>query len=196
MRLVIVESPYAGDIERNLHYARLCLHDCLLRGEAPFASHLLYTQESVLDDKVPEERKLGISAGLIWGSKADATVVYIDHGISNGMDEGIKRAIAEKRPIEYRGLFTKVSSYDMGTGILKKDERGKTVARKKRFDAVLRVRIPRAIYQSVKMSARRRGVSMSQVVREAIEKALDRIDKQRLDLIEKLQEELKSSKEM
>ena len=34
MRLVILESPYAGDIERNVAYARACLRDSLLRGEA------------------------------------------------------------------------------------------------------------------------------------------------------------------
>lgn len=85
MRRVIVETPYAGDIERNVHYARLCLHDCLVRNEAPFASHLLYTQASVLDDGVPEERSLGIQAGLSWGSVAEATVVYVDYGISTGM---------------------------------------------------------------------------------------------------------------
>ena len=39
MKLVIVESPFAGDTERNIRYARACLADCLRRGEAPFASH-------------------------------------------------------------------------------------------------------------------------------------------------------------
>ena len=29
MRLVIVESPYAGDVELNIRYARACLRDCL-----------------------------------------------------------------------------------------------------------------------------------------------------------------------
>ena len=53
---VIVESPYAGDVERNERYARACIRDCLLRGEAPFASHLLYTQAGVLDDTIKEER--------------------------------------------------------------------------------------------------------------------------------------------
>ena len=31
MRLVILESPYAGDVELNVAYARDCLHDCLMR---------------------------------------------------------------------------------------------------------------------------------------------------------------------
>lgn len=106
MRLVIVESPYAGDVETNLDYARACLRDCLLRGEAPFASHLLYTQNGVLDDRLPAERNLGIVAGLLWGSKAAATIVYQDLGISNGMRWGIADAEAAGRPVEYRTLGT------------------------------------------------------------------------------------------
>ena len=112
MKRVIVESPYAGDIERNIRYARLCMRDCLLRDEAPFASHLLYTQESVLDDTIPEERKLGIFAGFAWGSVAETVVVYMDYGISNGMLEGILKARADGRPIEYRQLFEIESAAD------------------------------------------------------------------------------------
>lgn len=104
MRRVIVESPYAGDVARNLAYARQCMHDCLIRGEAPYASHLLYTQEGVLDDTVPEERKLGMQAGFSWREVADAVVVYTDYGISGGMQKGIDGARAEGKPIEYRRL--------------------------------------------------------------------------------------------
>lgn len=104
MRKVLVESPYAGDVERNTKYARLCLRDCLRRGEAPFASHLLYTQPHVLDDDIPEERDLGIEAGLVWGRAAEKTVVYTDFGITKGMRRGIKRAREEGREVEHREL--------------------------------------------------------------------------------------------
>lgn len=105
MKKVILESPYAGNVARNEHYARLALHDCLVRhGEAPIASHLLYTQPNVLDDTVPEERKLGIEAGLLWGDLAEMTVIYEDFGYSSGMKYGIERANAAKRPIEIRRL--------------------------------------------------------------------------------------------
>lgn len=101
-RLVIVESPYAGDVSRNERYARRALRDCLMRGEAPIASHLLYTQPGVLDDNKPEERAMGIEAGLAWGVFADATVVYADHGISGGMRLGMVRATREGRPVVLR----------------------------------------------------------------------------------------------
>ena len=105
--LVIIESPYAGDIDTNTRYAQECMADCLGRGEAPFASHLLYTQPNVLDDAIPEERKLGIDAGLAWGKMADKTVVYSDLGITAGMQQGIVRAIGEGREIEYREIWSK-----------------------------------------------------------------------------------------
>jgi len=104
VRLVIIESPYAGDVERNLRYVRACMADCLARGEAPYASHALYTQPGVLDDGVPEERRLGMRAGFAWREMADATVVYTDIGMSRGMEEGIADAVAECREVEYRTL--------------------------------------------------------------------------------------------
>ena len=104
MRRVIVESPYAGDVEKNLRYARACIKDCLLRGEAPLASHLLYTQEGVLDDNEPLQRKLGIEAGFAWYDSCEAVVVYIDLGISPGMVAAIsyansKNILTEKRTL-------------------------------------------------------------------------------------------------
>lgn len=104
MRRVILESPYAGDVERNVAYARRAVRDSLLRGEAPIASHLLYTQPGILDDTVPTERALGIAAGLSWRHVAEATVVYIDHGISGGMEHGIKLAREAGIPVEFREI--------------------------------------------------------------------------------------------
>lgn len=82
-KLVIVESPFSGDIVRNVKYTRACMRDCLVKhGEYPLASHLLYTQIGVLNDNDIFERELGINAGLAWGNFAHATVVYTDIGIS------------------------------------------------------------------------------------------------------------------
>lgn len=113
MRRVILESPFAGQGGalraaigrwRNRRYARRCMRDSLGRGEAPIASHLLYTQRGVLNDNDPVEWQRGIAAGLAWGCVAEATVVYVDRGISKGMSYGIARAKQEGRPIEYRVL--------------------------------------------------------------------------------------------
>ena len=100
-RRVLVESPFAGDVEENQRYLRLAMRDCLLNhNEAPFASHELYTR--CLDDLVPIERAIGIEAGLCWGAMAEATVVYIDRGISPGMRRGINAAARAGRRIEFR----------------------------------------------------------------------------------------------
>lgn len=101
---VTIESPYAGDIAKNEAYARAAMRDCLLRGEAPFASHLLYTQPGVLDDTQSAQRRLGIEAGLVFAQKTSRTVVYADLGITIGMEEGIARAQAAGRPVEIRSL--------------------------------------------------------------------------------------------
>lgn len=104
MNLVILESPFAGDVEANIKYARACVRDSLLRGEAPIASHLLYTQEGILDDDIPAERQHGIDAGLAWRKVANKSVVYTDLGISKGMEYGIKAAQDAGIEIEYRKL--------------------------------------------------------------------------------------------
>lgn len=104
MRRVIIESPYAGDVERNLRYLRAAMRDCLDRDEAPFASHGLYTQPGVLDDAKPEERRLGIEAGFAWRLQAEMTAVYTDLGTSIGMEFGIGNALELGHPIEYRQL--------------------------------------------------------------------------------------------
>jgi len=104
---VIIESPFKGNTPaeeaENIAYAKEVMRDSLYRGEAPFASHLLYPQ--MLDDANKHERRMGIEAGLLIGRLADRTVVYTDRGISPGMKQGIKRAEDEGRPVEYRSLY-------------------------------------------------------------------------------------------
>lgn len=113
-RRVIVESPFGAPnpeaVARNLKYLRACMKDCLDRGEAPFASHGLYTQEGVLDDWKPDEREKGIQAGFAWRQVAEVTVFYVDLGISGGMRAGLKHAqkvidsAAFPHTMEYRWL--------------------------------------------------------------------------------------------
>lgn len=115
MRRVIIESPFAGrgdtpearaaDAAENLRYLRAAMRDCLLRGEAPFASHALYTQPGVLDDGNPEERALGMTAGFEWRDVADVTVVYVDRGITPGMEAGIRHADLSGQTVEHRSLI-------------------------------------------------------------------------------------------
>lgn len=113
MRLVIVESPYAGEVERNVAYARRCINDCLARKESAIASHLLFTQPGILDDLKPEERELGISAGLVWYRVAEAICFYIDLGWSPGMRRAFEHARRLFKQIEIRALDRILTAEDL-----------------------------------------------------------------------------------
>lgn len=112
MRLVILESPYAGTSQwklvklfqrwLNIRYAKKCLWDSLERGEAPIASHLLYTL--VLNDNNRVDRQTSIEAGLAWRRVAEASVVYVDRGITHGMKMGIEAARCAGVVTEFRSL--------------------------------------------------------------------------------------------
>ena len=119
MRRVIIESPYGSEdeeiVKRNIAYAREALRDCLLRGEAPLASHLLYTQ--VLDDRNPEERKLGIEAGHAWIRDAGRVVFYLDYGASPGMQQAWEKAYMYRIPTEKRFLYSNLEEVQPEEGL-------------------------------------------------------------------------------
>lgn len=100
---VIVESPYAGGW-KNVLYCRQCVLDSLSRGESPYASHLLYTQKGMLDDKDPKQRKRGIDAANVWLEVCDFVAAYCDFGISEGMMIGIVRASRLNKEIRLRWI--------------------------------------------------------------------------------------------
>ena len=102
MKRVVMESPYAGNVEANVAYARRALLDCLQRGEAPIASHLLITQ--VLDDNDPDQRAAGIAAGVAWHGVADLVVFYVDRGMTRGMHEAWNAANAAGVPVVARRI--------------------------------------------------------------------------------------------
>jgi len=104
--LVIIESPYAANKQRSIAehvvYAQQCLRDSLDRGEAPFASHLLYP--GALDDAILNDRLLGIHAGYEWGARADLIAFYTDYGWSGGMLLAQEHYEKIRRPIEFRRI--------------------------------------------------------------------------------------------
>lgn len=105
MRLVVVESPYRGDVEMNVEYARLAILNSLERGESPIASHLLFPQAmggDAIGDKDPTMRLLGIMAGTEWIRVCDAVVVYGDLGVTEGMQAAISVAAKYGKPVELR----------------------------------------------------------------------------------------------
>lgn len=98
----ILESPFASSVEKNRLYAMACARDMLSRGEAPFASHLIYPQ--LFEKYTEEERQLGMAAGRAWIQVAEVSVVYTDLGVSEGMIRGIAKAEAEGIPVIRRSI--------------------------------------------------------------------------------------------
>lgn len=99
LKRVIVLSPYKGDVEQNVAYARRCMLDSMQRFEAPFASHLLYPQ--ILNDGDPKQRALGFQCEEAWATFAELLCVYTDLGISSGMRKTMRKT---KMPVVLRTL--------------------------------------------------------------------------------------------
>ena len=110
----VIESPFSAptidELVRNVQYAILAVRDSLSRDEAPYASHLFYTQ--MLDDNDSAERQLGMDAGLTICKHADQTAVYVDLGVSRGMEYGIETARKAGRAVIERSLFPDATSLD------------------------------------------------------------------------------------
>ena len=70
MKLIYVASPYAGDIKKNMEYAKQACRAVMESGHAFFAPHLLYP--AVLNDAVQEERQAGMDMGLTMLFRCDA----------------------------------------------------------------------------------------------------------------------------
>jgi hypothetical protein len=118
---VVIESPYgtrpdgerckAAEVARNERYLDRCIRDSLDRGdEAPYASHGFFTKAGRLDDTNPAQRRQGIEAGLAWAAAADLVVIYADHGVSEGMTQGIARHDENGIEIEYRHIGAELES--------------------------------------------------------------------------------------
>lgn len=99
--LVVIESPYAGDVERNVAFCRAVCRYAVGQGYSPYASHLIFTQ--FLDDNIPSERKAGIDAGLAWARHAEQAWFCLrpDEGLSNGMRYALNQHISEGRAVRF-----------------------------------------------------------------------------------------------
>lgn len=60
-KLVYIASPYAGDVEGNVEFAKAACRYAAAQGCTPVAVHLMYPR--FLDDRVPKEREAGLKMG-------------------------------------------------------------------------------------------------------------------------------------
>lgn len=104
----IVESP-----REPYGYNDRCLFDCFLRNEAPFSAQL-YLDADILNDDDRSELIACRLAGISWGRYAHVRVVYVDHGITNSMKDGIMDSLYNGPPIIFRSL--KNGTYWLNSG--------------------------------------------------------------------------------
>ena len=121
MKLVVIESPYAGTVQqvvgqlikgtmapdpkvigRHMNYLDRCIIDCLKRNESPYASHRMLTD--ALDDTDPIQRAKGIEAGMAFGERADARIFFVDLGWSPGMKQAKDYYSSQGLSIQVRRL--------------------------------------------------------------------------------------------
>ncbi len=95
-KIVYIASPYAGDVEGNVEFAKAACRLAMEEGSTPVAAHLLYPQ--MLDDMIPEQRELGIRMGLKL-LEACSELWLCGSRISSGMQEELKTARIHGIPV-------------------------------------------------------------------------------------------------
>ena len=119
-KCVFLESPYSGDIDRNVRYLKLCKYDCWVRNEMPCASHDDMTQHPAkLDFYVSDydkewdvyTRDEAINGSHSLRKLCIKTVFYIDLGWSSGMKSALKyckdnNILFEIRKLNYENVLS------------------------------------------------------------------------------------------
>lgn len=89
--LIYICSPYRGEVERNLEYARELIRLALDNSFAPITPNLYLTQ--VVNDEDRRERERGMSAGKALLQHCKYILIGSRYGLSEGMLEEIKLAM-------------------------------------------------------------------------------------------------------
>ena len=114
--LVFIETPYSGDIDRNVRYLMLCGFDAAARHELGVSTHGSMTQHPACKSYfVPDgdakwdvmTREGAIQLGQALRVAAKKTVFYEDLGWSRGMKAGIEFCVKQGLEYEVRKLDIK-----------------------------------------------------------------------------------------
>ena len=98
-KLIYIASPYAGEIEKNVAFAKSACRFAINQGYIPVAPHLLYPQ--MLNDSDPAEREIGLRLG--HGVLEHCGELWCcGNRISHGMEQEI--SAAEKLGIPIRNF--------------------------------------------------------------------------------------------
>lgn len=113
-KLIYIASPYAGDVRRNVEFAKAACRYAMEQGHTPVAVHLLYPQ--FLDDGDPVQRAVGLTMGHRVLEACDELWVCGEH-ISSGMAAeitGAKRLgipIRDVSAVQIQGGFQMEQKY-------------------------------------------------------------------------------------
>ena len=99
-KLVYIASPYAGNVKRNLAFAKAAGLLAVQEGCTPIITHLMYP--AILDDNDPEERALGMLMDMSLVVLCDELWCFDANGISKGMKEEIACAEQHDIPVVHR----------------------------------------------------------------------------------------------
>ena len=96
--LIYIASPYAGDVEKNIEFARAACRYCIEWGHTPIAVHLLYPQ--ILNDSDPAQRETGLALGRNILERCDA-VWMCGNETSPGMKAELELAKELNKPVQF-----------------------------------------------------------------------------------------------
>lgn len=97
--MIYVCSPYSGDIEKNIEFAKKCCrYVCTIKNEIPIAPHIYFTQ--FLDDEIANERILGMDLGLELLPRCSAVWVF-GGTVTKGMAVEIEKANLIGIPVKF-----------------------------------------------------------------------------------------------
>lgn len=100
--LIYVASPLRGDIEENLKNANRFCRFVVANQAIPIAPHVFF--KGFLDDRVPEEREIGMFLGKELLKQCCEVWVFSNNGrLSEGMKAEIELAEGMKIPVRYFG---------------------------------------------------------------------------------------------
>jgi len=115
--VVMIESPYSGQIDRHVRYTALCCIDAaIVHDELGYASHGVMTQHPrckeifVSDfqekwDTLTRDEAIAMSHRM--RRRCDKTVFYTDLGWSSGMTQALDYCKSHRIPFELRKVNTK-----------------------------------------------------------------------------------------
>ena len=99
LKTAYICSPYRGDVERNVAYAKALAARAIKLGYAPIVPHLYLPQ--ILDDNNDAGRALGLDLALQLLRKSDILIVGTLYGISTGMEGEMREAVRLCIPTTY-----------------------------------------------------------------------------------------------